>query len=454
MRPLALLLLAATLLAAPKPKPTALDRYIAQPDPSYTYSLNHLEKAASTDIAVLDMTSQTWRTTADVSRPQWQHAVVIYKPAKIDHSTALLFIDGGSNNNPLGKVDRTMLAIANASHSVVVQLRQVPNEPLRLGSDTFDRNEDGIIAYTWHQFLKTGDDSWPLRLPMTKAAVRAMDTTQDFCRKQYQLSLDHFVVAGASKRGWTTWTTAAVDPRVVAFAPLVIDVANFQQALVNHYRAYGFYAPAVNDYVEEHITDWLGTPQLKKLQEIEDPYFYRARYTMPKYIVNSAGDQFFPPDSSKFYFSDLPGEKYLRYIPNSDHSLKDTDAAESIAAWYRMIITNTPRPRFSWTLAADGTITVTAPDAPAEVKLWQATNPKARDFRLESLGPKYTATPVTAVDGKYSARAETPAAGFTASFLELTYQIPGIGRVKFTTAVAITPDKLPFDAPKPPAIPR
>jgi len=28
----------------------------------------------------------------------------------------------------------------------------------------------------------------------------------------------------------------------------------------------------------------------------------------------STRDQFFPPDSSQFYFNDLPGVKYLRYV--------------------------------------------------------------------------------------------------------------------------------------------
>ena len=43
---------------------------------------------------------------------------------------------------------------------------------------------------------------------------------------------------------------------------------------------------------------------------------------MPKFMVYAAGDQFFLPDSSRFYFDDLKGEKYLRYVPNTDHSLR------------------------------------------------------------------------------------------------------------------------------------
>ena len=41
---------------------------------------------------------------------------------------------------------------------------------------------------------------------------------------------------------------------------------------------------------------------------------------MPKLVLNSAGDQFFLPDSSQFYFDALPGPKKLRYTLNTDHS--------------------------------------------------------------------------------------------------------------------------------------
>lgn len=40
-------------------------------------------------------------------------------------------------------------------------------------------------------------------------------------------------------------------------------------------------------------------------------------------------------------------------------------------------------------MAVDGSIRIKVEDKPAEVCLWQVTNSKARDFRLEAIGPAY-----------------------------------------------------------------
>lgn len=95
--------------------------------------------------------------------------------------------------------------------------------------------------------------------------------------------------------------------------------------------------------------DDVGGAGFEKLIEIEDPYSYRDRLTMPKLIVNAAGDQFFLPDSSRFYFSDLSGEKHLLYEANADHSLKGTGVNQSIAAFYQSVIEGGKRPDFNWT---------------------------------------------------------------------------------------------------------
>ena len=128
------------------------------------------------------------------------------------------------------------------------------------------RTEDAIIAFTWYYYEIIHDPEWLLRLPMTKvtnscvhsiyifnvqAVVRAMDTITDYVPKHNStLKIDKFVVAGASKvsfnfsialftinkRGWTTWTTAAVDKRVIGIVPIVMDLLNMRK--VCYYDCY------------------------------------------------------------------------------------------------------------------------------------------------------------------------------------------------------------------------
>src|SRR4030095_13875686 len=191
--------------------------------------------------------------------------------------------------------DGNLVQVAIATKSVVSELKMVPNQPLVFAGETEGRKEDSLIAYTWDKFLRTGDAKWPARLPMTKAAVRAMDTVTAFCvgDEGGQTRVAAFVVAGGVKRGWTTWTTAAVDKRVIAIVPFVIDLLNIEASMLHHYAAYGFWAPSIGDYTAFHIMDWNGTPEYKALMEIEEPYEYRQRLTMPKFIINASGGQLF-----------------------------------------------------------------------------------------------------------------------------------------------------------------
>jgi PhoPQ-activated pathogenicity-related protein len=328
----------------------------------------------------------------------------------------------------------------------------VPNQPLVLGGDGQPRQEDDLIAYSWDKYLRTGDDRWPARLPMTKAAVRAMDAVTEFLASADggRATVDKFVVAGGSKRGWTAWSAAVVDRRVVAIVPLVIDVLNIEASFRHHYRAYGYYAPAVGDYVRHGILAWHTAPETKALYAIEDPFSYRDRLALPKLLINACGDQFFLPDSSQFYFDDLPGVKFLRYIPNTDHSLRNSDAQATLLAWHHAILHRTPLPQFAWKHGAGGALTVTAQTKPTSVLLWQATNPEKRDFRLETFGPNWKSTPVTAdADGVFAATVAAPEQGWSAYLMELTFDLGGPAPLKLTTDVTVTPRTLPFDLPTP-----
>lgn len=430
--------------------PTALDRYVAAPDPSYRYEVVNTLRDGAT---VLRLTSQTWLTEKEVDHPVWQHWLTVVRPGEVKSSTALLFITGGSRERAAPKApDRNLLAIAKATGTVVAELRGVPNQPLKFAGESEGRGEDALIAYTWDKYLRTGDDRWPARLPMTKGAVRAMDAVTDFCAGVAGggVKVDSFVVAGASKRGWTSWTTAAVDKRVVAVMPIVIDTLNVQKTGAHHYSAYGFFAPSLQDYVDMKIHDWFGTPQYAKLLKIEEPYEYRQRLTMPKFIINASGDEYFPPDNSQFYFDDLPGVKYLRYVPNADHSLDGSDAAQTLTACYAAVVTGAPLPELSWTWPAEGTVRADVKGAPRDVKLWQATNLTARDFRLEMIGKVWKSSAVSGTGGAYEATVAKPAKGWTAYFLEFTFPGP-LGEkgppYKFTTQVKVVPDVLPFQFP-------
>jgi PhoPQ-activated pathogenicity-related protein len=229
----------------------------------------------------------------------------------------------------------------------------------------------------------------------------------------------------------------------------VIDLLNMTPSFEHHFRAYGAYSEAVNDYIEMGLMKVTNTPEYAALMRLEEPFSYRDRYTMPKLIINSAGDQYFLPDSSQFYFDKLPGEKYLRYVPNTNHSLANSDARESLAAFYDAVIHVKPRPKFSWAFEKNGDIKVTCGEQPAEVKMWAANNPDKRDFRLMTIGPVYKSTMLTAGSNKtYIAHPDKPQKGWTAYFVELTFPSGTKYPFKFTTAVRVTPDTLPYPAPK------
>ena len=314
--------------AADLPAETALDQYVQEPDDSYRWEIVRETAVDGGRLVVVDMVSQTWRTKQDVDRPEWQHWVTMAIPAEVRSEIGFLFIGGGRNGReaPDGPSDR-VAQIAQATGTVVAELGMVPNQPLVFHNDGQKRVEDDLIGYTWDQFLKTGDVTWPARNPMVKSAVRAMDTMTAVMASETggKHTVDKFVVAGGSKRGWTTWLTGAVDPRVVGIVPIVIDVLNVNVSMRHHFAAYGFWAPSVGDYVKHRIMERMEHPRLADLYHLVDPFYYRHRLTMPKLVLNAAGDQFFLPDSSQFYWDDLKGPKSLRYVPNADHGLRGSD---------------------------------------------------------------------------------------------------------------------------------
>ncbi|MBX3420875.1 MAG: tandem-95 repeat protein [Pirellulaceae bacterium] len=444
----------AALLAEGEGGLTALDVYVAAPDPSYSFNIIATTPGIGFTQYLVEMTSQTWRSAAETTWEQWKHRLSIIVPNSVTSNKSLLVIGGGGHGGTggfgTGGLSGTELAFATnmamATGSVVSSLTNVPYQPLQFTGESFTRSEDAIIAKSYRNYLDGGDDEWPALLPMVKSAVRAMDTVQTVAQQQHNVAVTNFVVSGASKRGWTTWLTAAVDPRVTAIAPMVINVLNMDEQMPYHKRAYegvtaaivGGYSAAVVDYVNEGIFDRFDDPRGQELLKIVDPYEYLDRLTIPKFMINGTGDEFFVPDSDQFFYHDLLGEKSVRYLPNAGHSLNQ-DAFTSLGQFYQAQVAGVSLPRYNWNIRPSGPIEVTTQDSPTQVRLWQATNPVSRDFRQAVVGSSviWTSSILSpTAPGNYVARVDRPMSGYTAFMVELTYNIAG-QEVKLTTGVSV-----------------
>nr|XP_039256779.1 autocrine proliferation repressor protein A-like [Styela clava] len=453
---------------------TPLDDYVWKDDGYFKYELlrDRTYKSPGVTSYTLNMTSQRWLTDADTTRSIWWHYLIINIPDVFDpamENSGYLLIDGGGNTDTPPDTTDTfvefMSLIAVSTGSVTADLKQIPNEHLMFKEDPEkkSRTEDGIIAYTWRHFI---DDptkpEWLLRMPMTKASVKAMDAVTDFVNKTVGKVVENYCVGGASKRGWTTWTTGAVDyKRVKCITPIVLDVLNMVPNLHHHYRAYGGWSFAMEDYYEQNITRDLDHPNTQKMADIVDPISYKDRLTMPKMIFNSGGDEFFLPDDSHYYLTEMEGPTYVNMLPNAEHSCAghELQLFFNIKAFYVSVMKGFTLPQVSWTFASTATggiIEVTMDTKPVLVRYFHAVSESKtrRDFRLLKGGPNGPTPQVnlwahanaTKIDEfHYKAEIDNPfQGGWRAFFIQMTFPGPDGTHFECTTETNIIPSIFPF----------
>ena len=146
-----------------------------------------------------------------------------------------------------------LVEAARDTGTLTAELRLVPNQPIVFKDDPARKAALGGRLHRLHVGQVPAHRRRALAGPPADDEERR---ARDGCGHRIRrvpagggIKVGRFVVSGASKRGWTTWTTAAVDPRVIAIAPAVIDMLNVEPSFVHHYRAYGAWSEAVKDYV-------------------------------------------------------------------------------------------------------------------------------------------------------------------------------------------------------------
>ncbi|CUU11451.1 PhoPQ-activated pathogenicity-related protein [Armatimonadetes bacterium GBS] len=399
-----------------------LEKYVRAESP-FEWSKTITGKVSNSEFVELTLISQKWREFI------WRHRLRIVKPVELkNRETAILYITGSGD----GRSELQLIArAAERVGAIAAVLHDVPNQPLIRP----DLVEDNLIAHTYVQFWETGDPTWPLLFPMVKSAVRAMDAIQAFCKQEWQIEIKGFTVTGASKRGWTTWLTAAVDSRVRAIAPMVFDNLNFFKQMPHQLELWGRYSEQISEYYERGLMEKMLTERGRQLVSWVDPYSYRERYTMPILIINGANDPYWATDAARFYFDDLPSKnKYALYVPNGGHGLGDYErVVNTLCAFYLMATGKIPFPgRVEAKTRRQGdsvAVEITAERTPEKVQVWgaRADNLDFRPVRWE---------PIEAHAHSSHWHATVPMNGKNiAVFAELTYRAEG-----FTYTITTIPE--------------
>lgn len=434
-----LVLLALSLAILLPARANVLEDYVRSENEALSYEVTKEVRDLGIRVLSVRLTSQVWRGH------EWKHWLTVFIPPAIDpHKKGILLIEGGSNRDgrpdPLTPEGRMIGMTSLNLRAPVALLLQVPSQPLY-----GNLSEDDLIAHTFDEFLKGGDDDWPLLLPMVKSATAAMDALQKMAGEGVLKTAtgipcpcEQFIVGGASKRGWTTWLTAAVDQRVCALAPSVIDVLNMAAQMRQQRKSYGAFSNKITPYTSREIMSRLETPRGAELRRIVDPYEYRERLQQPKLLLLGTNDPYWTVDAARLYYPELRGPKAMYYLPNAGHGL-GLGVLPTLNSFFVSVLGGHDYPEIE-TVPGDGDGAVTVKwDRAGRATLWSAQSAD-RDFRKATWTPRE-------LDGERSVTVaqEKPEEGWRASFVTVTF--PGLrdGDPEFqlSTPVRVLPEAFP-----------
>ena len=373
--------------------------------------------------------SQVWR---DIP---WQHELLLQNPETNKHPEYVAIVltggQGGDEQRRSAKVISDELGIRAAV------LTQVPNQPLFGG-----RKEDDLLSFTLDHYRRSGDASWPLLFPMVTSVVRAIDVLEETLeRKDLKV-----ILVGASKRGWTTYLSAAMDKRIPIIIPAVFEMISMSDQLALARARYGQDSEKIRAYTTLGLTSSLDDTRVQDLITWLDPITYASKLTAAKLIILGSNDPYWVADSARYYWDRLPEPKALRTVANIGHgALQDPTAIRSILPFAKRLINNKPLPIVTWAFSESSNpgvrVSGTSNETLTNCVVWRAesTDTDVRDDTFVQ-GPCTISN-----DGKsFSAAVKTNPAHTIAFFAQLELAAPE-GQDKFvlsTETRVITPPAL------------
>ncbi|MDM3887455.1 PhoPQ-activated protein PqaA family protein [Pseudomonas sp. BCRC 81390] len=397
----------------------------------------------------LQMVSQSWTPAPVVAPRRWEHDVELHRPLDAVPGKALLVVNNGVRHGPAQAPDYTrevLRELALETRTAVVMISDVPNQYVTFDDAEQPMREDDAVAHTWAHSLRGAAPELPLHVPMAAAASRAMDLAELELRKQ-GLTVEHFIITGASKRGWSAWLTALADERVMAIVPSVIGIADTSEMLRGLRMRYGGHWPlALWPYQQAGVLQQLGSPAFDRLMSMMDPMQYLnepgQRLAMPKYLISASGDDFFAPDPVTDYQQRLPGQTSLRVLPNSDHGgVRQAVLSTLVPAVTRLRDgVSLPSVQMSANMQS-GNFDVDLSEPPVALKVWTASNRRDRDFR-HACGVRYQSETLVPAQ-HFTLQRLPPAEGWQAHFVEARFADGFIA----TSAVNVLPRTSPVHPP-------
>jgi PhoPQ-activated pathogenicity-related protein len=266
--------------------------------------------------------------------------------------------------------------------------------------------------------------------------------------RQAKRDVNRFVVSGISKRGWTTWLTAASDPRVVAFAPMVIDILNMPVNVPYQRHMFGAYSLEIQDYVNLGLTEAVGSGPGKQLVDMVDPYSYRRGLSLPKLLCFGSNDEYWTADAVKNYVDSIGGHTLIQYTPNAGHSLDHgRDAVPALETFFWQTLHGGHYTKLACEVQQEGAHVHFALKASKakllQAELWEAVSPTL-DFRKQRFE---RVVQMTSGKKRFRLSATLPQSGYKAFFVRCVFRHPVQGSYALCSRMYTADSKTLFDKP-------